>query len=38
VPLFGSGREAALHGLSGVKNPGPAAKAAIAKLVRKLGL
>lgn len=37
VPLFESGREAALHGLSGVKNPGPAAKAAIAKLLRRLG-
>jgi hypothetical protein len=37
VPLFESGTEAALHGLSGVKNPGPAAKAAIAKLLRRLG-
>lgn len=37
VPLFESGTEAALHGLSGVNNPGPEAKAAIAKLVRKLG-
>lgn len=37
VPLFSSGTEAARHGLSGVNNPPPEAKAAIAKLVRKLG-
>jgi hypothetical protein len=37
-PVFASGHDAAVHGLSGVNNPGPAAKAAIAKLMRKLGL
>lgn len=37
VPLFESGTAAARHGLSGVNNPGPAARAAIAKLERKLG-
>lgn len=37
IPLFGSGTEAAIHGLSGVENPGPDARAAIAKLERKLG-
>lgn len=36
VPLFASGAEAALHGLSGVRSPGPAAKAHIKKLIRKL--
>lgn len=38
VPLFGSGAEAAAHGMSGIDDPGPEARAAIAKLERKLGL
>jgi hypothetical protein len=37
VPLFASGAEAALHGLSGVNRPGRAALAAIHKLERKFG-
>lgn len=36
VPVFSSGTEAALHGLSGVARPGPAARAMIARLERKL--
>ena len=36
VPLFASGAEAAAHGLRDVDHPGPAARAAIAKLERKL--
>jgi hypothetical protein len=35
VALFGSGAEAAAHGMSGVKNPGPEAKAQIEKLLSK---
>lgn len=35
VPLFGSGAEAAAHGLAGVENPSEEAKAAILKLLRK---
>ncbi len=35
VPLFGSGAEAAAHGMSGIDDPGPDALAAIAKLERR---
>jgi hypothetical protein len=35
VPLFASGAEAAEHGMSGVDNPDPKAKAAILRLLRK---
>lgn len=38
VPLFGSGAEAAEHGLRDIDSPGEDARAAIAKLVRKRGL
>lgn len=38
VPLFGSGAEAAKHGLRDVDNPSPEALRAIEKLERKLGL
>lgn len=38
IPLFDSGAEAAEHGLSGIDNPDKKARAAIAKLERKLGL
>jgi hypothetical protein len=37
VPLFASGAEAAAHGLSGVEDPSPEARALIAKLAIKLG-
>lgn len=37
VPLFSSGAEAALHGLSGIDAPGPEARRSIAKLLRKVG-
>lgn len=37
VPLFESGMEACLHGLSGIEEPGPEARAMIDKLSRKLG-
>lgn len=36
VPLFGSGAEAAAHGLSGVENPDARARRAIARLTKKL--
>jgi hypothetical protein len=36
VPLFASGAEAALHGLSQLDDPGPQARALIAKLSRKV--
>lgn len=35
VPVFGSGAEAAAHGMSGVENPGPDAVAAMNKMIRK---
>jgi uncharacterized protein DUF6283 len=35
VPLFDSGAQAADHGLSGIDNPDPAARAAIAKIVAR---
>lgn len=35
IPLFASGAEAALHGLSGIDNPSPEALAAMSKLQRK---
>jgi hypothetical protein len=35
VPLFASGTEAALHGLSGVANPSPEAQRLIDRLTRK---
>lgn len=38
VPLFGSGREAAAHGLRDLANPSPQARRQIERLVRKLGL
>jgi hypothetical protein len=37
VPLFGSGREAALHGLRDVRAPGPAARKVIDKFDRTKG-
>jgi len=37
VPLFSSGTEAALHGLSGVEDPSPEAKRLVDKLSDKLG-
>lgn len=36
VPLFSSGTEAALHGMSGVENPDTRARQTMAKLERKL--
>lgn len=36
VPLFGSGREAAAHGLSGINRPDRRARRAIAKLDKEL--
>lgn len=36
VPLFGSGAEAAAHGLMDIENPSPAAQAAITKLEGRL--
>jgi hypothetical protein len=38
VPLFGSGQEAAEHGLSGIEEPDEQARRLMAKLERKLGL
>lgn len=38
VPLFGSGAEAAEHGMRDIDAPGEDAQAAISKLVRKRGL
>lgn len=35
VPLFSSGAEAAEHGMSGVDDPGPEARAAIRKLISR---
>ena len=37
VPVFGSGAEAAAHGMSGIENPDERAKAAMAKLIHKRG-
>jgi hypothetical protein len=37
VPLFRSGAAAAAHGLSGIENPSPKARSAIAKLLKRLG-
>lgn len=37
IPLFGSGAEAAAHGLSGVENPGEEARRLVAKLAKKIG-
>ena len=34
VPLFGSGWEAARHGLRDIENPGPEARAALAKILK----
>jgi hypothetical protein len=36
VPLFGSGREAAEHGLRDLEHPGPAARRAVARLMVKI--
>jgi hypothetical protein len=35
VPVFASGREAAIHGIQDIENPGPEAKAMMARLLRK---
>jgi hypothetical protein len=35
VPVFGSGAEAAAHGLAGIENPTPEARRKIAGLIRK---
>lgn len=35
VPLFATGHAAAMHGLSGVRDPGPLARGMIDRLVRK---
>ena len=37
VPLFSSGAQAALHGLSGIENPDARARAYISKLVARRG-
>lgn len=37
VPLFASGAEAARHGLADVGQPGPSARRAIDKLLRRRG-
>jgi len=37
VPVFDSGREAFMHGMTGVAAPGPEAKEAQLKLLRKIG-
>ena len=38
IALFGSGREAADHGVTDIENPGVTAQAAISKIVRRRGL
>lgn len=38
VPLFASGAEAAAHGMADIDAPGPAARAAIAKLAGRRGM